>query len=89
MGIASIHVANQRFLWLHVPTERQSIGRALRLRFLLGIPINYDSRQGPRSGNASGLEAAQVILGHAKADVIQVYAERDLDKAEAVMREVG
>ena len=24
-----------------------------------------------------GLEAAQVILGHAKADVTQVYAERD------------
>ncbi len=36
-----------------------------------------------------GLEAAQVILGHASADITQVYAERDLAKAEAVMREVG
>lgn len=27
-----------------------------------------------------GLEAAQVILGHAKADVTQIYAERDLPK---------
>ena len=27
-----------------------------------------------------GLEAAQVILGHAKADVTQIYAERDLAK---------
>ncbi len=36
-----------------------------------------------------GLEAAQVILGHSRADVTQVYAERDLAKAEAVVREVG
>lgn len=36
-----------------------------------------------------GLEAAQVILGHASADVTQVYAERDLSKAIEIMREVG
>jgi site-specific recombinase XerC len=36
-----------------------------------------------------GLEAAQVALGHSKADVTQVYAERDMTKAAAVMREVG
>lgn len=36
-----------------------------------------------------GLEAAQVILGHSKADITQVYAERDYAKAEQVMREVG
>jgi integrase len=36
-----------------------------------------------------GLEAAQVALGHSKADVTQVYAERDMTKAVAVMREVG
>ena len=36
-----------------------------------------------------GLEAAQVILGHSSADVTQVYAERDLEKAVAVAREVG
>ncbi|MDC0935463.1 tyrosine-type recombinase/integrase [Pirellulales bacterium] len=36
-----------------------------------------------------GLEAAQVILGHSNANVTQVYAERDLDKAVAVAREVG
>jgi integrase len=36
-----------------------------------------------------GLEAAQVILGHASADVTQVYAERDLAKAVEIMREVG
>ena len=36
-----------------------------------------------------GLEAAQVILGHAKADVTQVYAERDMAMAAEVMRKIG
>jgi len=36
-----------------------------------------------------GLEAAQVVLGHSRADVTQVYAERDLKKAAEVMKEVG
>jgi integrase len=36
-----------------------------------------------------GLEAAQVVLGHSMADVTQIYAERDLAKAAAVIREVG
>ncbi len=39
--------------------------------------------------NRFGLEAAQVVLGHSKADVTQIYAERDLAKAEAIIREVG
>ncbi|WP_430454211.1 tyrosine-type recombinase/integrase [Rhodopirellula europaea] len=36
-----------------------------------------------------GLEAAQVILGHAAADVTQIYAERDREKAIEVARQVG
>lgn len=36
-----------------------------------------------------GLEAAATVLGHAKADVTQIYAERDLAKAAAIMRDVG
>jgi integrase len=36
-----------------------------------------------------GLEAAQVILGHAKTDVTQVYAERDLAKGAEVARRIG
>jgi hypothetical protein len=30
-----------------------------------------------------------VVLGHARADVAQVYAERDLARAHAVMAEIG
>ncbi len=36
-----------------------------------------------------GLEAAQAVLGHARADVTQVYAERDLSKTIEVMRQIG
>ncbi|NOT01038.1 MAG: site-specific integrase [Phycisphaerales bacterium] len=36
-----------------------------------------------------GLEAAQVLLGHARADVTQIYAERDHAKAREVAALVG
>jgi integrase len=36
-----------------------------------------------------GLEASQVVLGHEKADVTQIYAERDAAKASAIMAEIG
>ena len=36
-----------------------------------------------------GLEAAQVLLGHARADVTQVYAEKNLELASAVAAQVG
>jgi site-specific recombinase XerC len=36
-----------------------------------------------------GLEAAQTVLGHSKADVTQVYAERDYALAARVAKEVG
>ena len=36
-----------------------------------------------------GLEAAQTLLGHAKADVTQVYAERDLKTAIEAARRIG
>lgn len=36
-----------------------------------------------------GLEAAQLVLGHAKTDMTEVYAEKDFSVASAVMREIG
>ena len=36
-----------------------------------------------------GLEAAQVLLGHSRADVTQVYAERDVGLAVAVAAKIG
>lgn len=36
-----------------------------------------------------GAEAAQVVLGHARLDTTEIYAERDLKKAAEVVREMG
>lgn len=36
-----------------------------------------------------GLEASQVVLGHASADITQTYAERDLAAARRIMGEIG
>ena len=36
-----------------------------------------------------GLEAAQVLLSHSTADVTQIYAERDMDRAATVAAKIG
>ncbi len=36
-----------------------------------------------------GLEAAQILLGHSKADVTQIYAERDMNRAATVAAKIG
>lgn len=36
-----------------------------------------------------GLEAAQTVMGHRQADVTQIYAERDMERAKQIMGEVG
>jgi len=36
-----------------------------------------------------GLEAAQAVLGHAKADTTEIYAERDVAKVREIMVEIG
>jgi hypothetical protein len=32
---------------------------------------------------------AQILLGHSKADVTQIYAEGDLDRAAKIARPIG
>jgi integrase len=36
-----------------------------------------------------GLEAAKAILGHTRVETSQIYAERDMSRAEEIMREIG
>jgi integrase len=36
-----------------------------------------------------GLEPAQLVLGHARVDATQIYAERDLEKARSIMNKIG
>ena len=54
-----------------------------------GTPTSYATRKATEIRRQFGLEAAQVVLGHAKADVTQVYAERDTTLAVEVMRKIG
>lgn len=52
-------------------------------------PNQLRHNYGTRVRKEHGLEAAQVLLGHAKADVTQVYAERDVERARAVASMIG
>ncbi len=49
-------------------------------------PNQLRHTKGTEIRKSHGLEAAQVILGHAAADVTQIYAERDAEKAREVSR---
>jgi hypothetical protein len=42
-----------------------------------------------RTRKVYGLEAAQVLLGHSRADITQVYAERDNSLAVRLATEIG
>ncbi len=58
-----------------------------------GVPHWYPNQlrhtAATRIRRESGLEAAQVVLGHSKADVTQVYAERNHELARHVMAQQG
>lgn len=69
--------------WPHL-SENDTSGVFLERLYL---PRSETSRRIDVSG--VGREAAQVICGHAQADVTPVYAERDLQLAKKVAGEVG
>jgi integrase len=52
-------------------------------------PNQLRHNAGTRARHVDGLEAAQVILGHSEADVTQIYAERNRERAIAFMRKHG
>ena len=52
-------------------------------------PNQLRHAQGTRVRRQFGLEAAQVVLGHARADVTQVYAKADVAQAARVAAEIG
>jgi integrase len=69
---------------------RRSIHRACKVA---GIP-NWHPNQirhtvGTEVRAKYGLEAAQCLLGHTRADVTQTYAERDMKQAADVARKIG
>lgn len=71
-------------------TYRQAISRAcLKAGIPAWSPNQIRHRYATIIRAQYGLEAAQVTLGHAKADVTQIYSERDLELAARIVREVG
>jgi integrase len=74
--------------------DKDSYGRAVRRACIkAGVPPWSPNQLrhsfATRVRRQLGLEAAQAALGHAKADVTQVYAERDRALAAKVAREIG
>ena len=71
-------------------TYRRAIHRACDLA---GIdrwgPNRLRHSAGTEIRKRFGLEAAQVALGHASADITQVYAERDSELAREVAKKIG
>jgi integrase len=68
--------------------ERQKLAREWRDRHCWA-PNRLRHSASTEIRKLYGLEAAQVVLGHTGANVTQIYAERDMAKAAAVMKEVG
>jgi integrase len=52
-------------------------------------PHQLKHNRGTEVRKRYGIEAAQVSLGHARADVTQVYAEKNLELAKRIAREMG
>jgi integrase len=52
-------------------------------------PLQLRHSRGTEIRKKFGIEAAQVSLGHAHADVTQVYAERNLTLAVDIARRTG
>jgi integrase len=79
------------------PADRyssKSYARAIRTACLnAGVP-HWAPNQlrhvvGTKVRQEMGLEASQVVLGHARADVTQVYAERNAELAKQAMQKLG
>jgi integrase len=76
------------------PMDRTSLRRAVdrgckRAGVAHWCPYRVRHTFGTEVRTNHGLEAAQVALGHARADVTQTYAERDMNKAADIARKIG
>ena len=68
---------------------RRAVQRLNRRRGVPWSPGQLRHTRATEIRGAFGLEAAQTVLGHAAADITQIYAERDLRLATEVARKSG
>ena len=65
--------------------SRNGKGRSCPTRF----PLQIRHSRGTEVRRLYGLDAAQAALGHARADVTEVYAEKNLELAIRIAKEMG
>jgi integrase len=76
-------------------TYRRAVEYGLKQARKSGFPIPHwhphqlRHNRGTEVRQLYGIEAAQVALGHARADVTQVYAEKNTEQAKRIAREMG
>jgi integrase len=69
---------------------RQAVGRAcLKAGVPVWSPLQLRHTAATLIRAQYGVEATKVILGHTRVETSQIYAERDLGRAEAIMAEIG
>jgi hypothetical protein len=85
---ADVQAAIRRLLRRDLTTEQLRELKAWR-RDHRWSPLQLRHTAGTLIRSKYGLEASQTVLGHARADTTQLYAERDLKMAHAVMAEIG
>jgi integrase len=69
---------------------RQAVGRAcLKAGVPVWNPLQLRHTAATLIRTKYGVEAAKVILGHTKVETSQIYAERDLGRAEEIMKQIG
>ncbi|MDQ3702193.1 MAG: tyrosine-type recombinase/integrase, partial [Chloroflexota bacterium] len=81
----------------HYTTDsyRRTIAYAIKKANRAGVavpawfPHQLRHSKGTEVRKRYGLEGAQLALGHAKVDITQLYAERDLHKAMRIARKTG
>jgi len=74
--------------WKRLTTEQRSQVQEWQ-KTCRWSPNQLRHSHGTKVRKQFGLEAAQVVLGHARADVTQVYAERNTELAVKVASEIG
>lgn len=78
-----------------VHSYRRAIARGIQQAGKAGVEIEHWHPNQLRHSRATeirkshGIEAAQVTLGHARADTTQIYAERNLELAITIARRTG
>ena len=80
-------MAIRDYLRIAIPEKRAAIERWRKAHHWHPHQLRHNYATSVR--HRHGLEIAQILLGHATADVTQIYAQRDLNHAIEIARQEG